>query len=307
MRNIVLTGATGFVGRYLLKQLLEDGCFVTAVVRSEGKKIEILEFLGMDNFAKKDNLLFVETSLEEIDAKVFPEMEYDAWIHLAWGGVNREEINAEEVHNRNFNNSIKCLIKAKELKCGKFIETGSRAECGHSERVIPEEMIGEPLNVYGKYKRMFYEYAYDFCNKNGLTYLHLRLFAITGPGDHPWSLVSDCCRKFSTNEAMKFGSCEQTWNYLDVRDAAKIIVCLSDKYIISRKDNCIINIASDCSQPLKEYIYLIYNSANSSSELCFSDNKGFDSCPEIKKLKPYIKSLDTISFKETIKDMLVTV
>ena len=132
------------------------------------------------------------TSLEDIDNIVLPKKDYYAWIHLAWGGINREEINDEEIHKQNHINSIKCLNKAKELNCEKFIETGSRAECGNEDAIIPEEI-----------------------------------------------------------------SCEQIWNYLDVRDAAKTIVCLIGEDFKSCEGNHIINIASETSRPLKEYIYYL--------------------------------------------------
>lgn len=303
MKNVVLTGASGFIGRYLLKQLLEEGYFVTAVIRSKDKEKELLEFIGLNNAVNK-NLFFVESALEDIESASFPQTNYYSWIHLAWGGVNREEIDNEELHKLNYNNSKKCLNKSKELNCEKFVETGSRAECGTADGIIPEEMCGKPLNNYGKYKRFFYEYAFDYCKNNKLKFLHLRLFAVTGPGDHPWSLVSECCRRFSDNESMNFGSCEQMWNYLDVRDAARMIVCLLDNYNYSAEDNCIINVANIDSKQLKEYIYSIYNYLNSGSEVVFSDKKGFDSCPCVNKLIDCYDFSDNYIFEDTIKDIL---
>ena len=304
MKNVILTGATGFVGRYVLKQLIEDGYNVTAIIRSKDKEKEILEFVGLYNAVKDFNFAFVESSLEDIDKKVFANIEYYAWIHLAWGGINRKEINDVHIHEQNYNNSVKCLEIAKELNCVKFIETGSRAECGNEDTIIPEGMSGEPLNTYGKYKRLFYEFAYDFCKKSNIEYLHLRLFAVTGPGDHPWSLVSECCRKFSHNETMEFGSCEQIWNYLDVREAAKVIVSFIELNILSIEDNRIINIAAKSSRPLKEYIYFIHKRLKSSSKLYFSDNRGFDSNPVVFKMNKYCNLSNDISFENTIEDML---
>jgi nucleoside-diphosphate-sugar epimerase len=304
LKNVILTGATGFIGRYLLKQLIEDGFYVTTLIRSKDKEKELLEFLRRDNDFTEDKLTFIEASLEEIENIVFPEKNYFAWIQLAWGGVNRDEINNEKVHKKNYDYSIKCLHKAKELNCEKFIEAGSRAECGNEDSTIPEAMSGNPLNVYGKYKRLFYEFAFDFCKNNNIEYLHLRLFAVTGPGDHPWSLVSECCRRFCDNEPMHFGSCEQMWNYLDVRDVARIIVSLLDKYNYSLNDNCIINVANLNSKQLKEYIYSIYELTQSASELAFSDKKGFDSNPIVDKLIDFYDFSTNYIFKDTIKDIL---
>ena len=226
------------------------------VDKAQKENLNVIKGYVDESFVDSNGPFDAFTSFNYLEHQPKPS-EWVKGIHLAWGGINREEINDEEIHKQNYINSIKCLNKAKELNCEKFIETGSRAECGNEDAIIPEEISGEPLNIYGKFKRLFNEFAHDYCRNNDMEYLHLRLFAVTGPGDHPWSLVSECCRKFSDNEPMNFGSCEQIWNYLDVRDAARTIVCLIGGDFKSCEGNHIINIASETSRPLKEYIYYL--------------------------------------------------
>ena len=47
--SVVITGATGFIGKYLLLNFLSKGYFVCVVIRSEEKKMELAEFLARNN------------------------------------------------------------------------------------------------------------------------------------------------------------------------------------------------------------------------------------------------------------------
>lgn len=304
MKNIILTGASGFVGRYVLKQLIEEGYFVIALIRNKDNEKELLDFIGLNAESISNLLLFIVSSMEDVDLVQFPSIGYFAWIHLAWGGVNREYIDDDEFQRLNYYNSVSCLQMAHKIGCQKFIESGSRAECGDDLEVIPEAMAGNPLNAYGKYKKQFYEYAFDFCCKHNIEYLHLRLFAVTGPGDHPWSLVSSCCDKFKKNESMNLGSCEQMWNYIDVRDASLLLIFLINNYKFEHNDNCIINVASSDSKVLKDFIKIIYCITKSSSEVNYSSVRGFDSNPCVDKVKKIYDLNKNISFHDTVIEMI---
>lgn len=87
---------------------------------------------------------------------------------------------------------------------------------------------------------------------------------MTGVKDHPWSVVMLACTHFMKNEGLTLGSCEQMWNYIDVRDVAKSIQLIVKKtisgntYQYQELDNRIINIANFHSKKLREYIEDIY-------------------------------------------------
>ena len=53
------------------------------------------------------------------------------------------------------------------------------------------------------------------------------IFSAYGPGDHPWSLVSDCVRTCLADGEMRLGSCDQMWNFLYIEDLAEAVVRLA--------------------------------------------------------------------------------
>ena len=54
----------------------------------------------------------------------------DAFLHFAWRGVNRQEIDSPEVQKLNIDGSLRCIEAAKLLGCQVFMDAGSRVEYG---------------------------------------------------------------------------------------------------------------------------------------------------------------------------------
>ena len=304
--SVVITGATGFIGKYLLLNFLSKGYFVCAVVRSEEKKIELVELLGRNN-ACLSNITVLISNLDDISADKFGEVSYDAWFHLAWDGVNRGGVDDPLIQGKNVIFSRQCLKCAKELNCSFFADFGSRAECSGDVKIVEETMTEISLSAYGAKKKEFYEIAKDYCKKHDMKYVHFRIFAAFGPGDHPWSLIMTACRNFLNNASMQLGACTQAWNYLDVRDIAALVVLVYERAKESANPDTtgeIINIASKKSRPLKEFVMEVYDVCSSSSQLSFGENVGFSSVPSLNGIKKYGIDYQEIPFKDTICDII---
>ena len=86
MERIVITGATGFIGRYLTQMYLEKGARVFALVRPDSKNRGVLP--------SHENLTVVSCGLENVLDCVEAVGQADAFFHFAWGGVNRQEIDS---------------------------------------------------------------------------------------------------------------------------------------------------------------------------------------------------------------------
>ena len=113
---------------------------------------------------------------------------------------------------------------------------------------------------YGKAKYCFYQYAKRKGRELGIEYIHLRIFSVYGPGDHPWTLVNRCLEAFRSGKDLELSECTQPWNFLYITDAAKAIAAVA-------KCDCrgleVFNIAGEETKPLMEYVKEIH-------ELCGS-------------------------------------
>ena len=84
--RIVITGATGFIGSNLARVFLEHGDHVFALVRPGSRHRDALPV--------HDNLTTVECDLDHVPDCIPAIGRADAFLHLGWGGVSREEMDS---------------------------------------------------------------------------------------------------------------------------------------------------------------------------------------------------------------------
>ena len=141
--RIIITGGMGFIGNYIVHEFLAEGYDVTLVVRNKSgigqMKAECQEYYF------KERLHIINSDLERLDIKDFKQIKYDVWIHTAWSGVNRQQINDELVHYNNFIISQKCIKIAHEL--GLSIVKHITAYYGGSVRLTSEPGAGSTFFV----------------------------------------------------------------------------------------------------------------------------------------------------------------
>ncbi len=298
--NVIVTGATGFIGKYFTELLLKNGYDVYAVARTPEKLLNLSLYKGMHIIAK---------SVEDLVKEDFPDLKYDCFFHLAWSGVNRIDIDNKQIHYNNYNYSVKCLEIASNLGCRSFVDSGSKAEYGFQSGIHYENLIGNPYSAYGKEKLNFYTYAKQYLQEHHILYAHPRFFSVIGINDHPWTLISTACVKLNINEEMNFGPCTQLWNFMAVEDGVDALFRLYENITeIDYDDNKIFNIASYDTRILRSFIAEIYMITGSRSNLIFNENRKNVQIdymnPSIDKLVNLTKWKPQISFCQEIQKII---
>ena len=252
MERIVITGATGFLGKNLTKKFCENGYEVWVLVRPESKSKDKLNEFG-------DRVHVLECSIYDTDRIKNVIKSSDAWFHFAWGGVNREEIDSSEVQNQNIRMSLCAIQAAKILGCKVFMDAGSRVEYGVTDKIMKESLECHPVNEYGKAKLEFYREAVEACKKADMKYCHLRFFSVYGYGDHPWSIISTLLHELPLGNKVKLSACEHKWNFMYIDDAIDAVYALYLAVIRNHTfENGIFNIASADTRKLKEFVIEIH-------------------------------------------------
>lgn len=244
MKSAVITGATSFIGNHLVRNLLAKGVECYAIVRPESRNLSALPIKNPGLHLIRGNASMPEEWAEEIP-------DGDAFFHFAWDGVGAEGRANPVIQERNVNMSVNCLRAASALGCRRFIFAGSQAEYGINDDFITEDTECHPKIEYGKGKLEFLRRAVPLSQELGIEYVHLRIFSVYGPGDHPWTLVSRCLDAFLRDEAVELSSCEQKWNFLYAEDAAEAVSCFGDCWLDSGP---VYNIAGTETKQLREYV-----------------------------------------------------
>ena len=120
MKNVIITGADGFVGSYTTQFFIDNGVNVLAVDIND-----ILKRLG-----SSDRLRYVKCDISDIEKlkSVIPPDEYDTFIHFAWAGSAGPARTDYNLQMQNALTAVECMKAAKELGCKRFVCAGSIME-----------------------------------------------------------------------------------------------------------------------------------------------------------------------------------
>ena len=85
MKSAIVTGSTGFLGNWLVKELIENNVFVYALCRKNSNRISRLYGLK--------NIKIIEIDMENISMITEHIENADNFYHLAWEGERDDFIN----------------------------------------------------------------------------------------------------------------------------------------------------------------------------------------------------------------------
>ncbi len=296
MYKIVITGATSFLGRYLINELKKRNVQIYAIIRPTSAHAHMFDG-DPSVISVLKNMDDVEGWSQEIGAA-------DGFLHLGWDGVGAAGRSDMNIQNKNVQDAVNCMYGAANLGCKKFLFAGSQAEYGPKIEVIRETDSCEPVINYGKGKLMVCEKLSELSQKLSITYYHTRIFSVYGTGDHPWALVSACIRTLCAGEQMKLSSCRQYWNYIHVLDAARDLCAL----LFSDASAGIYNVASRDTRELKAFVEEIHKACREFGSCAYGSydpsEKPVSLMPDVSRLQGAIGMLEEISFEEGIREMV---
>jgi nucleoside-diphosphate-sugar epimerase len=208
--RILLTGATGFVGSEVLRQLLAAQHETAILVRKGNDPWRITTMLDHVRRIESNDPAFRDASAALADFQ--PE----GCLHLAWDGVASGERD-DPKQSRNVALTSATLELARVAGVKHWIGLGSQAE------------HGRPITRYGTAKLASAMLAKRYCERYGIRFGWLRLFAAYGPAENPEWLVPYVILCLLSGKHPRLTAGEQRRDYLFVRDAARAIIALMER------------------------------------------------------------------------------
>ncbi|PIT74714.1 NAD(P)-dependent oxidoreductase [Limnohabitans sp. JirII-31] len=259
--RVFLTGASGFVGSFFLREILASGEHDVAVLlRAPERAVRIVDVLNQTNIIRGD--LNNQKNFEKEVKKFKPE----AFVHLAWNGVMGRDRNAI-IQWRNITATLELVEMASKVGAKDWIGLGSQAEYGPCQNKIDEKEKTSPTTLYGVSKLAACNLSERLCQELGLRHAWLRLFSSFGPNDNSDWLIPYLIKTLFANGKPRLTNAEQLWDYIYVEDVASAIAAV----LKSSAATGVFNLGSGRALSLRAMIEKIRNLINQDLPLGFGE------------------------------------
>jgi len=298
MKNVIISGATSMLGLALIDECIKNDTFVTAIIRENSQKKHIIPDSELVTVLSCD-----VSKIERLAISI--RKEFDAFYHFAWEGTANTDRNIVDLQNLNIGYTLAAVSLAQQLECKRFIGAGSQAEYGRVAGVISPEMKVSPDNAYGIAKFAAGRLSGILAEQLGIEFIWTRIFSTYGINDMSSTMIMYCIDSLLKNEKPQLTKCDQQWDYLNCRDAARAFFLLGEK----GKDQEIYNIGSGVARPLKEYVYSIRDVISPKlplgiGEISYAPKQVMHLCPDISNLEKDTGFYPQITFEEGINETI---
>ncbi len=242
MRTVIISGANGFVGGALVRELLKYDYKIYALDR-EG---------CCGNLPEDPRVTFVPCDLTEMASlkDKLPAEEYDIFFHFAWVGSAGPDRANTALQLQDAQWTVDSLRVAKELGCKRFLCAGSIME--HETMAAAYTQGNKPGlgYIYGGGKLIAHVMCMSVAVQIGIDLIWPEITNAYGVGERSPRLVNTTIQKCIRGEAPQFTAGTQNYDFVYVDDVARAFRLIGEKgkpfheYLIG----------SSNARPLKEFL-----------------------------------------------------
>ena len=207
---ILVTGATGFIGRCLVKRLIQ---YNNVIIITHNRSLK-------DGCFEK--VIQITGTLSNIESIIIQLKKYNiaGCIHLAWEGIpDFGLLNCQ----RNFDYSVNVLRLCKEIGIKRLIVTGSCLEYKKVSGFVKESDELERGNLFSACKNAIHDFSHIYCKENGIKLHWLRLFYVYGKGQRTGSIIPYLIGEYGNNREPVLRTPYTANDYISVEDTAHAI------------------------------------------------------------------------------------
>jgi len=240
MKKVLLTGATGLIGKYAIQPLLDAGFEVFAATIDADKKTPGVNWI-------KTNLLEME-SIKSLFETVKPQY----LLHFAWDTTPGTYLESD-LNFKWLESSLEMLKQFKVQGGKRAVFAGTCFEYQFQDKPINELTAGfNPTTKYARCKNQLREEATEFCAANDISFGWGRIFYVFGEGENEGRLVPKVIKFLKEDKPMEFSVGHLIKDYMFAGDIAGGFV----KFLDSDVKGCV-NICTSNPVSIKELVSLI--------------------------------------------------
>ncbi|MCL4474254.1 MAG: NAD(P)-dependent oxidoreductase [Actinobacteria bacterium] len=228
--QVLLTGASGFIGGALAQRLARAGYGVTCLVR-DGSPGSI-KLKGIEGI----NIVAVSSFDDNVLAEALDGISATAVINLASYGVKRDERDPGLMIEGNISLLSALMQVTSKWPLKIFVHTGSCSEYAPPvvDTPIREADPLRPASLYGAAKAASFMFGNALATDLGVPMVTLRLFGVYGAGEGPERLLPYLIERLRNNAEVDLTAGEQVRDLLYIDDVTAAFLAIIEKTDLPR-------------------------------------------------------------------------
>jgi nucleoside-diphosphate-sugar epimerase len=216
--RVAVTGANGFVGAHVVRELLKRGDDVVAVVRKSSRRHRLADLVGLE---------VVETDiLDETGRQRVAPLRVDACVHTAWyteaGKYLSSPANVDLIGA-----TLHLATTLAQAGCRRFVGVGTCFEYDTERGWLSEDTPLAPAHLYSAAKAGTYLALRELSSLTGIQVAWARLFYLYGPDEYPSRLVPAVSVALLRGEEARSTPGMQVRDFLHVEDVASALAAIT--------------------------------------------------------------------------------
>jgi UDP-glucose 4-epimerase len=257
---VLVTGANGFIGRYVSQHLSRQGFRVIGIGHGKWSSEDEQKLWGVSDWFTSDIT---------VDGLRICEVVPESIIHCAGNGsVGLSIQNPFDDFERNLDTTINVLEYVRLYVPSANVITMSSAGVYGDVKKFPivEDDLLNPISPYGVHKKLSEELCKSYADHFGLNISVLRLFSVYGPGLKK-QLLWDACNKIMRGEYKFFGTGNELRDWINVTDVARMV-----EHLLSSSHNNynLYNGATGLGTPIIDILKLLFTALDVNKPATFT-------------------------------------
>ena len=266
--TILLTGATGFIGRKVLDLLLLQDITIVLVIRKHSSRF-------LPKLRMHDKVIYTENVFNESDSwwtNICTDV--DIVLHLAWYAEHGSYMDSHK-NKECLRGSISMSEGAIRAKVKKIVGIGTCLEYQISDQRLSIDTPLAPQSLYAKSKTELYYFLKENSRGRQFIFAWCRIFFIYGDDEPIEKLHSYIKGELMAGRKviLKYGNAERDYLHVDLVAISIVNVALGEL-------DGVFNICSGISIKIKEVAYQIADEIGVDKSLIVLENE----IPEFKKI-----------------------